>query len=191
MQESRHSHLPGPDCGCKGKETTPVTRRRFVGAAAGAAAGALAVAPLHAVAQSTPETQQPVATPSGEVAVDLEQLATVSLALVGGGSLADEGVQMLGELIGTDSGRVAAFDELAALDDPGGEGALDGVSDDARALAGEIVTFWYIGEFDGMPVENRAELYFGLPVWGTLPYITQPTLCKAFGYWAMDVSLDQ
>lgn len=178
--------MQDPDCGCTSRDTASVTRRRFIGATA----GALAVSPLHALAQSTPETEQPVATPSGEVSIDLESLATVSLAIVGGGTLADAGVQTLGGLISADPDRVAAFEELAELHDPSAEGMLDDVSRAARALAGEIAGFWYLGQFDGNPVENRTELYFGLPVWGTLPYITQPTLCKAFGYWAMDVTLD-
>ena len=46
------------------------------------------------------------------------------------------------------------------------------------------------GYFDGNPVENRAEIVMGLPVWGTLPYFTQPALCKSFAYWANDVEID-
>lgn len=186
MQGSRPIPVPRPDCGCGSSSTSSVTRRRFVGTAA----GAVAISPLMANAQSTPETGQPVATPSGEIAIDLEQVRAVSLALIGGGALADPAVQTLGELISADAGRVASFEELAALDDPAAEGTADAVSSDASSLAEQIVGFWYLGEFDGMPVANRAELFFGLPVWGTLPYITQPTLCKSFGYWAMDVSLD-
>jgi hypothetical protein len=186
MQDSSQTRLPDPDCGCAGQDAVFVTRRRFVGAAA----GTLAVVPLHTVAQSTPETEQPVATPSGEVAINLAQLASVSVALVGGGSLADAGLQTLGELISADPGRIAAFEELAALDDPSAKGALNGVSSEASDLVPQILSFWYLGEFDGKPVESRADLYYGLPVWGSLPYITQPTLCKAFGYWATEVSLD-
>lgn len=185
MQDSRHT--PAPDCGCAESQARALTRRRLVGAAA----GTLATTPLHAMAQSTPETEQPVATPSASVAIDLERLATVSLALVGGGTLAEEAVQTLGELISADPARVAAFEELAGLDDSPTQDAVADLSGDARALAEEIIGFWYLGAFDGKPVENRASLYFGLPVWGTLPYITQPTLCKSFGYWANEVSLSE
>lgn len=184
MQDSGRAQ--SADCGCAGKDATQVTRRRFVGGAA----SALATAPLSAAGQSTPETEQPVASPSVAIVVDLEQVRAVSLALVGGGSLGDAGLQTLGRLISDDPDRVKAFEELAALDDPSAEEALGGVSRAARALAEEITGFWYLGEFDGMPVANRADLYFGLPVWATLPYSTQPTLCKAFGYWANEVTLD-
>ena len=186
MDDARHRLAPGQECGCGGHATTTVSRRRFVGATA----GVLAAAPLHAVAQSTPETDQPVATPAATVAIDLEQLRGVSLALVGGGSFSDAGLQTLGGLISNDPARVSAFEEMATLDDPSTPEALDGMPAEARALVDDIMSFWYLGNYAGAPVANRAELFFGLPVWATVPYTTQPTLCKAFGYWATEVSLD-
>lgn len=186
MPDARPFHVPDHDCGCAPGDGAAVTRRRFVGATA----GVLAAAPLHALAQSTPETDRPVATPAATVAIDLEQLQAVSLALVGGGSFSDAGLQTLGGLISNDPARVAAFGEIAALDDPSTKDALDGMSGDARALVDDIVSFWYLGNYGGAPVANRADLFFGLPVWATVPYTTQPTLCKAFGYWATDVSLE-
>lgn len=187
MHESPSSPTETPGCKCAGREPAHVTRRAFVGVAA----GAVAAVPLHAMAhQSTPQTGQPVATPAGEVTIDLGRLGEVSLALVGGGTLADTALETLGALISADPAMVAAFDELAALGDPSSPDAMDAMSGDARKLVGNIVEFWYLGNFDGSPVANRADLYFGLPVWKALPYIAQPTLCKAFGYWATDISLD-
>ncbi len=185
MDDARLRFAPDQECGCSGPDAATVTRRRFVGAAA----GVLAAAPLHAVAQSTPETDQPVATPAATVAIDLEQLRTVSLALVGGGSFSDAGLQTLGGLISNNPARVAAFEKIATLDDPSAPESLDGMPAEARALVDDIVSFWYLGNYGGAPVANRAELFFGLPVWATVPYTTQPTLCKAFGYWATEVSL--
>jgi hypothetical protein len=164
-----------------------LTRRGFVAVAA----GSVAASSLHAAAQSTPETEQPVATPSGEIRIDSEQLARVSLALMGGGTLNDPGIETLAGLISANEQGVRAFDELAHLDDPSSEEALDKMSPNARDLVENIVQFWFMGQFDGNPVENRADLYFALPVWETVPYFAQPTLCKAFGYWALEVSLGQ
>lgn len=186
MQGPDLSRPPAPECACADRSDRPVTRRAFVGVTA----GAIAATPLWVSAQSTPEGQQPVATPAGESAIDQEALARVSLAVVGGGSFAALGLETLGGLISADPDRVAAFDELAGLDDPSSDDALEAMSGDARSLVDDIVQFWYLGYFDGKPVENRAELYFSLPVWGTVPYAAQPTLCKAFGYWAMDVTLE-
>ena len=186
MQDHDLSQAEGLPCGCAGNPGPAVTRRRFVSVAA----GAIASTPLQVMAQSTPETGQPVASPAGESQIDLGTLMTVSQALVGGGTLNDAALETLGGLISADPDRVAAFGELADLDDPSAPDALDAMSPGARSLVDDIVQFWYLGNFDGKPVENRAELYFKLPVWTTVPYAAQPTLCKAFGYWAMDVSLD-
>lgn len=175
------SRPPGSD-----SDLFPLTRRRFIGGTA----GSIAALPLPAMAQSTPETDQPVESASGEITIDLSILSAVSLALVGGGTLADDALQTLGQLISGDPALVTAFEELGSLDGLSARDALDSVSRDAQKLAEEIVGFWYLGNFNGKPVDNRADLYLGLPVWGTLPYITQPTLCKAFGYWATDVTLD-
>lgn len=187
MQDSPSSRTVTPDCAYAGRVAPQVTRRTFVGAAA----GAVAAIPLQAAAhQSTPQTGQPVATPAGEVTIDLDRLGEISLALVGGGTLADNALETLGALISADPASIAALEELSSVEDPSSGDAIGAMSGDARALAESIVQFWYLGTFDGVPVENRADLYFGLPVWETLPYFSQPTLCKAFGYWAMDISLD-
>jgi hypothetical protein len=187
MHDSESSRSVAPECGCAGRDAAHVTRRAFVGVAA----GAIAAVPLQAGAhQSTPQTEQPVATPAGKVAIDLDRLKEVSSALVGGGTLADNALETLGGLISADPAAIAAFDGLAAVDDPASADAMDAMSGDERALVENILEFWYLGNFDGKPVENRADLYFGLPVWATLPYVSQPTLCKAFGYWATDIQID-
>jgi hypothetical protein len=186
MRDHEGLMVPMTDRGHPSGSMPGVTRRRFVGLAA----AAVAAAPLEAATQSTPEAGQPVATPAAEVLINVEQLATVSEALVGGGTLREAALESLAGLISADPRRVSAFAELVALDDPASEEALGTMPRGVRQLADDIVHFWYLGYFDGKPVENRSELYFGLPVWGTLPYVTQPTTCKAYGYWASDVTLD-
>jgi hypothetical protein len=173
--------------GPAGAPLCALTRRALVATAA----STMAALPRLASAQSTPETGQPVATPGSDLRIDVDELARVSLALVGGGSLNDAGLQTLAGLLSVEDADVRAFRELASVDDPSAEGALDDMSADARDLVENILQFWYLGQFGGNPVENRADLYFSLPVWSTVPWFTQPTLCKAFGYWSAEVSLDQ
>lgn len=159
------------------------------------AALAAPLAPAIARAQQdegagTPAPASPIASPAAAVAIDAEQLLAVSTALVGTDSLNADYVEPLAQLIGADPALAEGFDELAQADDLAADGSLDGLSDSATATATDILTYWYTGYFEGSPVENRAQIFFGLPVWGTVPYATQPTLCKAFGYWAGDPGVE-
>ena len=104
--------------------------------------------------------------------------------LVGSDALNEDTASTLAQLVGADPVRVSGFEALAAVNNPA---ALDSLPDDAKTVASDILQYWYLGQFDGQPVENRAAIFFGLPVWRTVPYSTQPTLCKAFGYWATEV----
>ncbi|MGB3327318.1 MAG: hypothetical protein WBA46_00105, partial [Thermomicrobiales bacterium] len=80
----------------------------------------------------------------------------------------------------------AGLTELAAIADMTPE-ALAAASDGAQAVAANILSYWFQGQYDGKPAPNRADIFFSLAAWQALPYMTQPTLCKAFGYWAADV----
>lgn len=175
-------------------ERLRVSRRRLVGLAPAAMAapllpGAAALAQIEQGA-ATPEAGTPIASPAASTPVDTEKLMSVSTALVGSDALSEDGVGPLAQLIGADAALSRGFDELAGVDDLASDGGLDGLSDDAKATATDILTYWYLGQFEGQPVENRAELFFGLPVWQTVPYATQPTLCKSFGYWATDPGVE-
>lgn len=169
-----------------------VTRRRFVGVATGAVAAPALV--VNAVAQEelnvTPEHGTPVGSPIAPSEIDTDTLYTLSQQLAGDGKLAEEAVEPLATLIGADQQLVSGFEELVTYDDPTSDDAREQMSDDASATMKNILLYWYDGSFGDQPVENRADILFGLPVWGTVPYVTQPTLCKGFGYWANDISID-
>lgn len=176
----------GPDSG--------INRRRFVGAATGAVAGAFLTAPALAAAQSdlaTPSQGSPITSPVVSNPVDVEALYTLSQQLVGSDDLDRKAADALAALIGADPAHAAGFEELVALEKPGSRETLKGVSSDASALATSILTYWYLGMFDGRPVEHRADIFFGLAAWKTVPYFTQPTLCKGPGYWATDVQVGE
>lgn len=175
-----------PDCRCLADRPPALTRRRFVGAAT----GALAASPALVAAQATPEQTQPEATPAASLEIDLDALYAVSQLLVGTGELNEDYTETLGLLLSADEARVEGFRELRGNADPTSPESLEAMSDNARTVVNDILSFWYTGYFDGNPVENRAEIVMGLPVWGTLPYFTQPALCKSFAYWANDVEID-
>jgi hypothetical protein len=58
---------------------------------------------------------------------------------------------------------------------------------EAQRIATNILQYWFLGQYNGVPTDNRAERFFGLASWQALPYFTQPTMCKSFGYWAADL----
>jgi hypothetical protein len=124
--------------------------------------------------------------PSPVAAVDTGKLLELSQSLVGGGKLDEGMVEMLGQIIATDSAATGAVDELLAMNPLSAESLAAG-SPEAQLLATNILQFWYLGNWNNEPIENRASVFFQLPVWQTLPYSTQPTLCKAHGYWATEV----
>jgi hypothetical protein len=169
-----------------------LTRRRLVGVAAGAAVPlAAGVVPASAHQQgATPAPGTPVASPAAELRIDVDALYAVSQRIVGGGELDRDAAEPLALLLSGDPARVSGFEELAGIDDPSSKKALDAMSDDARMVVDDIVRYWYLGFFEGKPAPNRAEMFFGLPVWSTVPYVVQPTVCKGFGYWASDVDVE-
>lgn len=152
-----------------------VDRRTVMIGSAAVVAGATLGSRLTLAQDATP------ATPATE-APSIDALRAVSLALTGSTSVADAGLETLAGLVGSNS----AFAELAAVPEMTAD-ALNRLSPDAQTLATNILQFWYVGNWDGKPVANRADLYFSLTAWSALPYSTQPTLCKSFGYWAENV----
>ncbi|MGC4106270.1 MAG: sugar dehydrogenase complex small subunit [Thermomicrobiales bacterium] len=155
---------------------TGLSRRRLI--AGTTAAGVGLALPMVAAAEATP-----AASPA---ALDAAVVLRVSQAVVGGGTLDEAAVPPLVDLLAGEPGSAAAIAELAAIPDMTPE-ALEAASADAKAVAANILSYWYQGQFNGKPAPNRAGIFFSLVSWQALPYMTQPTLCKAFGYWAADV----
>lgn len=91
-------------------------------------------------------------------------------------------------LLRGESDVLSTLDELEAIDEFTDE-AIAAASPEARELASNILQYWFLGRWSGEPVENRAEMYFDLASWQTLPYSTQQSTCKSFGYWAVDIEL--
>ncbi len=169
----------------------PVTRRQFVSAATGVLAAPVLAGKVSAQEElnATPDLGTPVASPASVVSIDVDALHALSQTLVGGGELNRNAVEPLAQLIGGDDELVAGFEELVQSDDPASDEARERMSESAAATVSAILHYWYRGYFDGQPVENRADIFFGLPAWSAVPYFTQPTLCKGFGYWATDVEI--
>lgn len=163
------------------REQERLTRRDVLRGVAVITAGATAfeLASGAALAQG--------ATPAaGGVTVD--QLMALSATLVGGGNLnADFGPQLL-DLFSKDPTRLRGLQELLAA---GPSAATPTPSSPAaKQAATDILSYWYLGEFDGKPVPTRQGLYFGLASWQTVPYITIQSVCKGFGYWAKPVPVN-
>jgi hypothetical protein len=162
--------------------TSPaITRRALIGAGLGTAG----LVGMSAVADA-----QPVATPAAPRSTtggDEDELLAVSELLVGGGSLPTDALPALALLVNADPALVAALPELRSALQVRSADALERATPDVQRLAGNILSFWYLGTFDGTPVPNRAEMFPALMSWQTLPYVTILTVCKGFGYWAQDV----
>lgn len=157
--------------------STEISRRRFV---VGAMASAGAAAPLATT------TAQP-ATPAAS-AISPEDLLTLSTRIVGGGKLDEAAAEPLAHLLASDPALVAGVEELVGLSDISPD-TLQTASAEAQRAASNVLQYWYLGRFEGEPVANRADILFGLASWRALPYVTQPTVCKGFGYWAADIDL--
>lgn len=165
-----------------------LTRRRFVGVATGALAAPVLAGAVVAQEQynATPQSGTPVASPAA-AKVDEDALYDLSQTLVGGGKLDRNAIGSLAKLIGGDADLASGFEELVNLDDPTSDDARASLSENAQHASTDILLYWYDGYFGDHPVENRADILFGLPVWSAVPYVTQPTLCKGFGYWTNEV----
>lgn len=165
----------------EGLQATNTLNRRAV--LAGTAATAVAVATHTVAAQGTPE-----ATPKIDGELDPGRVMMVSANLCGGAILKANHVNELLEILNADAELVAPFEELEAVVEFTEE-AMQEVSPEAQALAANILQYWFLGRYNGEPVENRAEMYFDFASWQTLPYSTEPSTCKSFGYWAVEVDV--
>lgn len=166
-----------------------VSRRRFIGVATGALAVPILAPGVLAQEIASPAAGTPVASQASVTLINEDALYDLSQKLVGGGSLSRDAVGPLAKLISEDANLAAGFTELTKLADPTSDEAQRGLSANARTVSTNILLYWYTGYFGNNPVENRADILFGLPVWSTVPYVTQPTVCKGFGYWANEVKI--
>lgn len=155
-----------------------LTRRQVLqGAALTTGALALGLEAAPALAQN--------ATPNAS-GVTVDQLMALSTQLAGGGQLnADFGPQLL-DLIARDPAQSSALKQLVAS---GSAATPEPASPAAKKVVANILSYWYVGEFDGNPAPNRQGLYFGLTAYQTVPYVTIQSVCKGFGYWAKPVTL--
>lgn len=128
----------------------------------------------------------PVASPVADVNVDVFRV--ICLAATGVTDLSDESVTQLLDLVVADGPSATGLQEMLAA---GGGLDLANLSGDATAAVTNIVEFFYLGNFNGAPVENRADLFPGLVSFQTLPYVTIPAVCKAYGYWATELDLPE
>ncbi|MGI8486900.1 MAG: sugar dehydrogenase complex small subunit [Thermomicrobiales bacterium] len=127
------------------------------------------------------------ATPVG-TGIDRDALLALSQRLVGGGDLASDALDGLISLLTAEPDIESSLAELAALPEITAE-TLAAASTGTQRTATNILQYWYLGRYDSKPVPQRADIFFELVSWQALPYATQPTLCKGFGYWAADIKL--
>lgn len=163
-----------------GGRTPSLTRRHLVTTSI-AGGATLFTFPAMAGA-STPEAS-PV-----PVTIDPTFLLELSGRLAGGAKLAENAVEPLAALLATEPDIEATLAELRAVEEFTPE-TLAATSDEAQHVAANILQYWFLGRYDNLPVENRADMFFSLASWQTLPYATQQSLCKSFGYWAQEIEL--
>lgn len=164
-----------------GQSVSTVSRRTMV---TGAVATGVTVATHNAGAtQSTPQ-----ATPETDGGIDTGRLMRVSANLCGGAILKQEHADTLLDILNSDAAVLPAFEELETVEEFTEE-AMTEVSPEAQALAANILQYWFLGRYNGDPIENRSHLFFDLACWQPLPYSTQPSTCKSFGYWAAEIEL--
>lgn len=158
-----------------------LTRREVLRGAATLTAGVAALEPASGAVLAQGATSA-----AGGITVD--QLMALSAALVGGGNLNAEFGQQLLDLLSKDPTRLQGLKELLVTESNAATPTPS--SPAAKQVATDILSYWYLGEFDGKPVPNRQGLYFGLASWQTVPYITIQSVCKGFGYWAQPVPVN-
>jgi hypothetical protein len=157
-----------------------LTRRQLVAATALTGASALAFPSLTAAST-------PVASPVA-VTIDQDRLMALSDRLSGGARLNAAAAGDLAELLAAEPDIEASLAELEAVADFTPE-TLAATSPGAQSVAANILQFWFLGRYADQPVTNRADYFFSLASWQTLPYATQQSLCKSFGYWAVEIDL--
>lgn len=168
---------PAPD-----GTTAGISRRRIMTAAGGAAAiGGLAAVSAGAIlAGRSASTRQPGVTLPVDQATT-GQLIELSRTLCGGGAFDPAQATMLLELLAADPDLSRGFIDLRL--EPPVAGTTPAHSDQAAAAMRAILNFWYVGEFAGQPIANRAAVYGQLTSWQAM-YTPPYAVCKAFGAWA-------
>lgn len=177
-----------------------LSRRHFLAGAAASTSALTLAGTTVALSQSDPADPSgfpPYGTPVTEVdgAVRLEDFRALCQRLAGIGDeadVSDETLQQLLDLLLQEKGdeEGAVPDGLRELFATSG----DSINRDSLSLAANrtltnILSFLFLGEFNGVPVENRADLYPGLVAYQVLPYWTTPAICKGVDYWTEDPGL--
>ena len=157
----------------------PRLTRRTLLAASGATIATTTLAGSALAHQATP------------TAVDPEVFRALCVAVTGIDDLDDPGLEQLLGLFAADPEMSAALDEVLATVDLTAELDVYALPFSALVIVTNILQFWYLGNFRNEPLENRAERFPQLTAWQALPYSTNQTVCKEFGYWATDPGLDQ
>lgn len=121
-----------------------------------------------------------------EGTIDLDRVMALSSRLAGGASLDASAGEGLVSLLAAEPGIDATLRELEGVENFTPETLTETLLE-AQRIATNILQYWFLGQYNGIPTDNRAERFFGLACWQTLPYFTQPTMCKSFGYWAEDL----
>jgi hypothetical protein len=151
----------------------------------GIGAGIVSGGSIAALACDT-AAQSASPSPAATTTIDPDRLLQLSQALVGGGTLSPDLLEPLQRVISADPASASGYTALIGLD-PLTTESLAASTPEAQGFATNLLQFWLLGSWNDQPVEGRADIFFSLPVWQSLPYATQPTLCKAWGYWATDV----
>jgi hypothetical protein len=125
--------------------------------------------------------------PASPVAVDPAAFRELCAALTGASEFDAAGLEQLQGLIEADEQLAEGLQELLAMGDV--EFDMRDITFPALGTVFNIVQFWYLGNFQNAPLENRAERIGTFVSWQALPYVTTPAVCKAFGYWATDPGL--
>lgn len=168
-----------------------LTRRTLI---TGSVATGAAVLGQQVVAQSDPGTPNatsqasPIASPES-TDIDAGKLMQLSANLCGGAVLNPDHVDGLIQLLGSEDNIKEPLDELFAVE-WFTEESLAETSPQAQKVAGNILQYWFVGWYNGKPVENRADLYFDLAGWQALPYQTTQSACKGLFYWAEEIDLE-
>lgn len=179
-------------------ESSRLSRRHLLAGAA-ASTAALTITGVPGALALNESSEQPEEPPYGtpeatnSISVDLDEFRSLcrQVADVSDEDLTDDSIeQLLGLLLndtGAEQGTAAGLQELLRTDID----SLDrnSVSREANIALTQILAFLYLGEFNGTPVENRAELYPSLASYQLLPYSTTPAICKGADYWTQEVDL--
>ncbi len=156
---------------------SPHLTRRHLIAGAGAAATSVMVGP--ALAQDA----SPVA--SG---VDPAAFRALCQSITGFATLDDAGLEQLLDLFLADEETTASLQELLTMEIDPDFNPLQ-LDFPLVVVVNNILQFWFLGSFRNEALENRDQRSPRLLAYQSLPYITAPALCKAFGYWATDPNL--